>query len=75
MNDVARQQDTDDERHDRPDIANACESGGATLVSSLINAGLIHEVRLLINPVVLGRGKTLFKDVNEQHTVKFARNR
>jgi hypothetical protein len=30
----------------------------------------IDEVRLLINPVALGRSKTLFNDVNKQHTMK-----
>jgi dihydrofolate reductase len=37
--------------------------GGATLVSSLMNLGLIDELRLMINPLVLGGGKALFKDV------------
>jgi dihydrofolate reductase len=41
--------------------------GGATLVSSLMNAGLIDEVQVLVNPVILGRGKALFKDVEERH--------
>ena len=44
--------------------------GGATLVSSLMNAGLIDEVGLLVNPIVLGGGKALFKDVNERHRLK-----
>ena len=47
--------------------------GGATLVGSLINAGLIDEVRLMVNPIVLGRGKALFKDVKERKSLKFVR--
>jgi len=43
--------------------------GGATLVSSLMNAGLIDELRLVVNPIVLGGGKALFKDVNERHAL------
>jgi len=37
--------------------------GGAALVSSLMNLGLIDEVQLLINPFILGGEKALFKDV------------
>lgn len=35
--------------------------GGATLVSSLINADLIDEFHLITNPVALGRGLSIFK--------------
>jgi dihydrofolate reductase len=35
--------------------------GGAALVSSLINAGLIDEYHLIINPVALGKGLAIFK--------------
>ena len=41
--------------------------GGATLV---MNAGLIDELRLMVNPVVLGGGKALFKSVKERHALK-----
>lgn len=44
--------------------------GGATLVSSLMNLGLIDEVRLLVNPLILGGGKALFKDVKDRQTLK-----
>jgi dihydrofolate reductase len=37
-------------------------SGSGTLVQSLLQAGLIDELNLLIYPVVLGRGKRLFQD-------------
>jgi dihydrofolate reductase len=47
--------------------------GGATLVSSLMNLGLIDELRLLVNPLVLGGGKALFKDVKERHALKLVR--
>jgi dihydrofolate reductase len=33
--------------------------GGATLVSSLMKAGLIDELHLMFNPLVLGDGKAL----------------
>jgi dihydrofolate reductase len=35
--------------------------GSADLVQTLIQANLIDEYRLLVYPVVLGKGKTLFK--------------
>ncbi len=44
--------------------------GGATLVSSLMNLGLIDELQILVNPLILGGGKTLFKDVKERHTLE-----
>ena len=47
--------------------------GGATLVSSLMNLGLMDELRLMINPLVLGGGKALFKDVKEGHSLKLKR--
>jgi dihydrofolate reductase len=47
--------------------------GGATLVSNLMNLGLIDELRLMVNPLVLGGGKALFKDVKERHALKFVR--
>jgi dihydrofolate reductase len=47
--------------------------GGATLVSSLMNLGLIDEVRLLVNPLLLGGGKALFKDLKERHSLKLIR--
>ena len=43
--------------------------GGAGLVSSLMNLGLIDELRLMINPLILGGGKALFKDVQERHSL------
>jgi dihydrofolate reductase len=47
--------------------------GGATLVSSLMNLDLIDEVRLMINPIILGGGKWVFKDVKKPHTMKLVR--
>lgn len=44
--------------------------GGAALISSLMNLGLIDELRLLVHPIVLGQGKALFKDVKERQALK-----
>jgi dihydrofolate reductase len=43
--------------------------GGAALVSNLMNLGLIDELRLVIQPIVLGDGKALFKDVKQRHAL------
>jgi dihydrofolate reductase len=44
--------------------------GGATLIGSLMNQRLIDELRLVVNPILLGGGKALFKDVKERHALK-----
>jgi dihydrofolate reductase len=44
--------------------------GGATLISSLMNQGLKDEVHLMVNPLILGGGKALFKDMKERRTLK-----
>lgn len=44
--------------------------GGATLVASLINLHLVDELRLVVQPIVLGRGKPLFKDVDRRLALK-----
>ncbi len=49
--------------------------GGATLVSGLVNAGLVDELRLMVNPLLLGGGKALFKDVHERHGLKLVQSR
>ena len=47
--------------------------GGATLVSSLVNLCLIDELRLMINPLILGGGKALSKGVKERHALELIR--
>ena len=39
--------------------------GSGTLVAQLADAGLIDEYHLAINPVVLGKGRTMFEGVNK----------
>jgi dihydrofolate reductase len=39
--------------------------GGASFDSSLIRAGLVDEFHLFINPVAIGNGMTIFKDLNK----------
>jgi dihydrofolate reductase len=40
------------------------------LVGSLINLGMIDELRLMMHPIVLGGGKALSKGVKERQTLK-----
>ena len=37
-------------------------SGSATLVRSLLEQGLVDELRLLVHPLVVGQGAKLFPD-------------
>ena len=49
--------------------------GGATLVSSLLSAGVVDELRLVVRPIVLGGGKPLFKDVKERHPLRLVESK
>jgi len=44
--------------------------GSAALVRSLLEAGLLDELRLMVHPVVLGGGKRLFEDGGEQESLE-----
>jgi dihydrofolate reductase len=44
--------------------------GGADLIASFAKLDLIDEYRLIVNPVALGEGKPLFKDLKEQLNLK-----
>ena len=43
--------------------------GSASIVQQMTNLGLIDEYHLLLHPVILGRGKPLFKDIPEKHNL------
>jgi dihydrofolate reductase len=40
--------------------------GSGTLVEQLTKLGLIDEYQLMVNPIVLGKGKPLFKDTTDR---------
>lgn len=45
--------------------------GGPTLVSSLLNAGLLDELRLIVHPLLLGGGRALFEGVSDRRRLTF----
>jgi len=46
--------------------ANIWLFGGAELVSALLNKNLVSEMLLSIHPIILGEGKTLFKNMKDR---------
>ncbi|MPM69414.1 putative protein YyaP [bioreactor metagenome] len=44
--------------------------GGASLITTFMNLGLVDEYRLSIHPVILGSGKYLFTDINKRQDLK-----
>ena len=49
--------------------------GGASLITTFINLGLVDEYRLSIHPVVLGGGKPLFVNIKERQELKLVNTR
>jgi len=49
--------------------------GGASLITTFINLGLVDEFRLSIHPVVLGEGKPLFNDLKKRLNLKMVHTR
>jgi dihydrofolate reductase len=49
--------------------------GSGTLVSQLTQAGLIDEYQLAINPLVLGKGRTLFESVERRVPLELIKSR
>ena len=44
--------------------------GSGTITQQLANLGLIDEYRLIVNPLILGNGKPLFKDLRNKLDLK-----
>jgi dihydrofolate reductase len=49
--------------------------GSSDLAASLLQMGLIDELRIMVNPVVLGNGKPLFKGLNHRAELRLTRTR
>ena len=44
--------------------------GGTSFVSSLIKEGLIDELHLFINPVIIGKGTSIFREVEQTQNLQ-----
>ena len=49
--------------------------GSGSIVSQLATAGLIDEFQVMVNPVILGGGRTMFDDVGRKLNLKLANTR
>jgi dihydrofolate reductase len=49
--------------------------GSANLTASLMQLGLVDELRIMVNPVILGQGTPLFKGVIEKVNLKLINTR
>jgi len=49
--------------------------GSGSIVSTLMQLGLIDEYRIIVNPVVLGNGKPLFKGINGKQNLKLLKTK
>ncbi len=48
--------------------------GGATFVSALIKHGLIDEFHLFINPTAIGKGMSIFKELDNKQNLKLVKS-
>jgi dihydrofolate reductase len=49
--------------------------GSSNLTASLLQAGLVDELRIMVNPVLLGAGKSLFTETDETISLKLLDSR
>ncbi|HKQ60159.1 MAG TPA: dihydrofolate reductase family protein [Candidatus Polarisedimenticolaceae bacterium] len=49
--------------------------GSGTIVSQLTQEGLIDEYQIIVHPIVLGEGRTLFEGVEDKRPLKLTRTR
>lgn len=49
--------------------------GGASLITTFVNLGLVDEFRLSVHPVILGEGKPLFTNIKDRVNLKLVNTR
>ena len=49
--------------------------GSGSIVSQLAQAGLIDEYQVVVNPVVLSRGRTMFEGVKDRLSLTLSKTR
>jgi dihydrofolate reductase len=52
-----------------------CILGSSDLAVSLLEAGLLDEIRILLNPIILGAGKPVFQGISGRLPLKLLRTR
>ena len=50
-------------------------TGSVVLVRSLLRAGVLDELMLLVHPIVVGKGQKLFEDMDEHISLKLAESK
>ena len=48
--------------------------GGADIISIFLNAGMLNEIILSIHPIVLGKGTSLFRNLQRQMNLKLVKS-
>lgn len=49
--------------------------GSGSIVSQLAQEGLIDEYQIVVNPIILGKGRTMFESVREKLRLKVTKTR
>jgi dihydrofolate reductase len=49
--------------------------GSSDLAVTFLQAGLLDEIRVMVNPILIGNGKPLFKDLDRQLKLKLLKTR
>jgi dihydrofolate reductase len=49
--------------------------GSGSIVSQLAQRGLIDEYQIIVNPIVIGRGKTMFEGIRDKLALKLTQTR
>ena len=44
--------------------------GGSDLAASFLEQGLMDELHIILTPILLGAGKTVFGDIKKRHSLK-----
>lgn len=52
-----------------------CILGSSDLAVSFLEEGLLDEIRILVNPIVLGAGKSLFKGIQDRVKLRLLKTR
>lgn len=44
--------------------------GGAKFAASMVDSGLVDEFRIMVGPMIVGKGKSLFQNLSTRHELK-----